>query len=280
MSLHELHYRLARRARGLRPGTHAGSQRGDGLETITHVALLHARDPRRLDLLASARDPMRRLLVRSARQRSSITVFVLADLSASMGTGDGAPKMQMLADLTAALAWSAWRCGDAFAFFGGDARLRRDFVHAPGRERGAGAALAARLRGFAPGGAGSDGLLAAASLIARANALVFLVSDFHMPVARVNALLAALARHQVVPMVLVDSREVVAPRHAGIARLRDSETGEQRTVAVTPGLRERVHRDAAAHRERLSAVFSRHGVSALRLEDRFDADRITRHFHG
>lgn len=278
MSRDEFHYRLARRARGLRPGQHRGRQLGDGLETYTHVELLGGGDPRRLDLLASVRDPWRRLLLRRARPPVSVPVYLLADLSASMGAGR-AVKLQMLADFTAALAQSVHRSGDSFAFLGGDSRLRRDFVHPPGRSRGTGMDLARRLRRLEPGGHSADGLLEAASLIARKEALVFLVSDFHMDPRSVHALLDALSRHQVVPVVLCDSAETAAVTARGIARLRDVESGHERTVVLTRAMGERVRREGDAHRERLAAVFRRHGTAALWLTDRFDADRVTEHFH-
>ena len=81
----EVGYRLNRRARSIRPGMHTGTETGGGLEPLVRTTLLDGRDPRRLDLLASSRDPLRRLLVRRYRQRASIRVYVVADLSASLG---------------------------------------------------------------------------------------------------------------------------------------------------------------------------------------------------
>ena len=135
MDLDEFHYRLTRRARGLRPGLHRGAQHGDGQETVAHVSLLDGRDPRRLDLLASARDPMGRLLVRTARQRTSVPVYLIADLSASMGFRGRVSKLDLLADFTAALARSVYLSGDAFAFLGCDEKLREDFLLPPGGPR-------------------------------------------------------------------------------------------------------------------------------------------------
>ena len=86
----EIGYRLDRRVRGIRPGMHPGTEAGGGLEPLSHVPLLDGRDPRRLDLPASIRDPLRRWLVRRYRQRASVRVYVIADLSASLGFRAGA----------------------------------------------------------------------------------------------------------------------------------------------------------------------------------------------
>ena len=123
---------------------HRGTQHGNGQETMAHVGLLEGRDPRRLDLLASARDPMGRLLVRTARQRASVPVYLIADLSASMGFEGRVSKLALLADFTDALARSVHLSGDSFAFIGCDEKVRDDFLHPPDRARGGSCAFALR----------------------------------------------------------------------------------------------------------------------------------------
>ena len=49
----EFHYRLPRRGRGWRQGSHAGSSLGLGQEFVSHRRLYDWPDPRRLDLRAS-----------------------------------------------------------------------------------------------------------------------------------------------------------------------------------------------------------------------------------
>ena len=51
-----------------------------------------------------------------------------------------------------------------------------------------------------------------------------------------TTLLDALSRFQVVPVVLGDSSETDAVTAFGIARLRDAESGRERTVVLTPVL--------------------------------------------
>ena len=280
MDLDEFHYRLTRRARGLRPGLHRGAQHGDGQETVAHVSLLDGRDPRRLDLLASARDPMGRLLVRTARQRTSVPVYLIADLSASMGFRGRVSKLDLLADFTAALARSVYLSGDAFAFLGCDEKLREDFLLPPARSRGVGVDLARRLRQLVPTGRGADGLAAAAALVLRRDALVFLASDYHLPAPLLDRVLSALSRHEVVPVVLADDGETEQVPGFGIARVQDPETARERLVVLRPRVREELRARGRAHREDLSRCFRRHGANPLWITDHFDADRVTRHFHG
>ena len=274
----EIGYRLDRRVGGIHPGMHPGTESGGGLEPLRHEPLLDGRDPRRLDLLASLRDPLRRLLVRRHRQRASIRVCVLADLSASLGFRGRGNRTELLAGLVSALGYSAGRAGDAFAFIGCDARMRDEFLLPPTRVTGAWIDLATRLMTFTPRGTGSQGLLEALPMIGGHRSLVFLASDFHFPLDLLDELLAGLARHQVVPVVLADSGESEPASGFGLVRVADVETGEERTLVMRPALRRRLRAEAERRREALSRCFATHGVDPIELADHLDPDRINDYF--
>ena len=274
----EIGYRLDRRTRGIHPGMHPGTESGGGLEPLRHETLLDGRDPRRLDLLASLRDPLRRLLVRRYRQRASIRVCVLADLSASLGFRGRGDRVAILAGLVSALGYSAGRAGDAFAFIGCDAHVREEFVLPPTRAAGAGIDLAARLEGFTPHGRGSEGLLEALPMLGSRRSLVFLASDFHFPLGLVDELLAGLARHHVVPVVLADGGESEPAPGFGLVRVADAETGEECTLVMRPALRRRLQAEAERRREALSDCFAAHGAVPIEIADRFEADRVNDYF--
>ena len=274
----EIGYRLDRRARGVHPGMHPGTEIGGGLEPLVHGTLLDGRDPRRLDLHASLRDPLRRLLVRRYRQRASIRICVLADLSASLGFRGRGSRIDTLAGLVSALGHSAGRAGDAFAFIGCDERVRDEFVLPPTRVTGAWMELAARLEAFTPRGRGSEGLAEALPMIGSRRSLVFLVSDFHFPIELLHAVLDGLARHRVVPVVLADSGEIEPAPGFGLVRVSDAETGEERTLWMRPSLRRRLRAGIERRGKALSRCFAAHGVIPLELADRFDADTVNDYF--
>ena len=274
----EIGYRLDRRTGGIHPGMHPGTESGGGLEPLRHGTLLDGRDPRRLDLLASLRDPLRQLLVRRYRQRASIRICVLADLSASLGFRGRGDRVAILTGLVSALGYSAGRAGDTFAFFGCDAHVRDEFVLPPTKVTGAWMGLAARLDAFTPRGAGSAGLLEALPMIGGRRSLVFVVSDFHLPLDLLDTLLAGLARHQVVPVVLSDRSEPEPAPGFGLARVADAETGEERMLVMRPVLRRRLREQAERRRQALSRCFAAHGVDPIELADRFDADRVNDYF--
>jgi hypothetical protein len=288
----EFVYRVGRPVLAHFPGHHR-SRRGDsGHEFRAHVALHDAPDVRRLDLHASLRDPLGQWLVRVSSERKSVPVYAVADLSASMAFEGERRKLDVLADFTEALAWSAWRTGDAFGFVGCDETVRRDWLLPLVRSQGAGAAFGRRLRSFTPTGRGAEGLGQAHRLLRRERSLVFLLSDFHLPLQALDSVLGSLAHHDLVPVLLWDRAEFAEPRtgassgglggNGGVGRLAwvvDAETGRRRLIWLRAAVRQRWQAQLQARRTALDALFRRHRLRPLYLLDGFDANAVTAHFH-
>lgn len=273
--MREFHYRIPWLAANSRPGHHPSAAVGGGFEFRGHVPLLAAPDPRRLDIRASLRDPRGDWQVRSYRQRSAVPVVLVADLSASMGFAGRRRKLDVLADLAESCAYSAYRTGDLFGFVGCDDGVRE--VLPPAFARGAGAALAARLRELALG-RGAAGLKSAARLLRR-RSLVLLASDFHFPLGQVAEILASFAGHALVPLVLWDDAES-APSGFGLATVRDAETGAERTLLLRPALAERLRGEFERRRAAIADLCLAHGTRPLFLDGAFDADALTEYFFG
>ena len=280
--MREIHYRIHWFAGGRRPGHHRSRSPGAGYEFRGHAPLLRELDARRLDVHASLRDPFGYAAglwqVRTFNQRSAIRVVVLADLSASMSADGTQRKMALLADLTAALAYSAARAGDAFGFFGADTQLHADFIQHPSQVRGAGLRIAERLRAYGTTGKGAEGLIEAVHFLGRARSLVFLASDFHLADSIIDRLLAVLAPHAVVPVVLWDEQEHTLPA-AGFASVVDAESGGKRFLWLRPSLRTRYEQKVLDRRAELVQRLTRQGLPPLFLSAPFDADAVSAYFH-
>jgi len=274
----EVHYRIGAPARGHFPGSHRSPRGESGFEFRGHAPLLDAPDPRRLDLHASLRDPFGHWIVRVYSQRKAVDMVVVADVSASMGFAAAHRKLDVLADFVDCLAWSAWRAGDSFGFVGCDDTVRSDLLLPPTRSRGRGAELAARLRTLPLSGRSAQALSRAAFHLGRRRALVFLLSDFHLPLPEIEAVLASMAHQELVPVVLWDPLEfgLTAPR--GLLRAHDPEGGGDKLVWWRPALQDKWQAAQRARREALMAVFGAHRLKPLFIEGAFDADAVTRHF--
>jgi hypothetical protein len=278
-AVHEIHYRIATPARGHFPGHHRSRSGDGGFEFRNQANLLDAPDPRRLDLHASLRDPFGNWIVRVYSQRKSIPVSIIADLSASMAFEGARRKLDVLADFTDSLAWSVWRTGDSFGFVGCDETVRQDWLLPSTRVRGVGQALAARLRGVSLAGRSAAGLVDAHRHLSRQRSLVFVVSDFHLPLPQVKQMLDNLGAHDVVPVVLWDHNEFTLSADGGLAHGIDPESGARRLIWWRASLRERWSRQLTERRESLLALFRAARLKPLFIEQGFEADAVTGHFH-
>jgi uncharacterized protein (DUF58 family) len=276
--IEEFHYIIPWRAASPHPGAHSSNQLGGGEEFAGLVPFSASPNARHIDIRASISDPFGQLSVRTFRQRSNIPVVVIADLSASMGYSGVGDKPENVARFAASAAWSAYRHGDRFGFIGGDERVREELFIPTRLHKGGVPELYDGLLGFPRIGRQSTGLLAAAERLGRQRALVFLVSDFHFPLAQLESILATLTLHDVVPVVVWDSAEYANLPSFGLVLIEDMETGAKRRLFMRPRLRDQFRERYAQRRDELAQVFRQHGRSPFFLIDRFDAEALTRYF--
>jgi uncharacterized protein (DUF58 family) len=228
-------------------------------------------DPRRIDVRASLRDPFGQLLVRVCSQKTSVPVYAVGDLSASMGVVVGLRKLDLVAGFVVALGYSAYRTGDPFGIVGSDRGVRDDVSLPLARAKSVGPVLGGRLRGLTELGRGSEGLSEAVRRLPSQRALVFVVSDFQFPMALWEQAMTDLTGHVVVPVVISDSRESRDLPGFGIAQALDADTGARRTLLMCPALRERIRERYAGHRRRLARCCRDQGVEPLWVTDAFTA---------
>ncbi len=276
-SLIDFHYQVSWRSHSAVPGHHYSTQSGGGFEFHGHAPLISHPDPRNIDIHASLHDPFGQFVVRTFRQRSAIPVYVVADLSASMAfRGDG-DKPETLAWFSACAAYSAFRTGDPFGFIGCGENVIPQLLLPLRWYKSIADKLWRRLNNHTPKGQSADGLLAAAPLLGRKKSLVFLISDFHFPLATLNQILQNLETHDVVPVVLWDSREEIQPNW-GITRLCDPETGRNRCLIMRPGLRKKIRAAFGQRRDSLISLCAQFGREPFFVEDAFDPEDFTYYF--
>ena len=274
----EFHYEIEWRTGRYRPGHHRSKHPGSGFEFANHASLFASPDPRRLDLHATLRNPFGEPIVRVYRQRSAIRVYVLADVSASLGFIGIASKRDVLTNFTISAAYSAARGGDAFGFYAANQSIVQELSLPATHARGVDQLLAERLQGFQPTGDSAAGLEDAAALLGRERALVFLVSDFHFPITQLESLLRLLGTHHVVPVLIWDRAEFSVPKRWGLSNIVDIESGKQRTILISPSSKQRLLKAFQHRRGTLREIFLRHGLRPLELLDGFEAERVSQYF--
>lgn len=270
-------YRSRQRAEGVVIGAHRGRNAGGQGVFLDQVTYLRQPDPRRIDLRLTLRDPFENIYVRRFEQRLAISLYAIIDLSHSMSFEGTGRKMALVGELCVSLARSAHELGDAFGLIGCDTEVREDFFIPATRNRGTDSEIARRFEDFVPERRSAVGLAQAAIYLAGKRKLVFLVSDFHMPLAEIDKILESLSRHDIVPILVADSAETTELPPFGLIDMRDLESGASKIVFMRPTLRQRWRAEAAARRRSLNHLFLSYGRPAFELKDRFDADALSRH---
>ncbi len=218
--------RIELRTRGLVNSRFTGEYhsvfKGMGMEFAEVREYQPGDEVRTIDWNVSAR--MRRLFVKRFVEERELTVLLVVDTSGSSRGGAGVrDKQGVAAELAAVLALTATRNNDRVGLL-----LHSDVVEhvvPPRKGRRHALRLVRDVLAWPSGSRGTD-LGAACDYAARLlghRSIVFVLSDFVTP--SLEKPLTRLAqRHDVVAVVLDDPAERTLP-DAGVARLRDAETG-------------------------------------------------------
>jgi uncharacterized protein (DUF58 family) len=280
-AVRRLDVRSRREAGGAFAGGYRSAFRGGGLEFEESRPYAAGDDVRAIDWNAYARSGA--LFVKRWREERDQTLWLVVDVSASMGfgsagpSGSAAPSKAALAARSAALLAAAARAaGDRVGLLAFDERVVHEV--APGRGEAHGLTV---LRALVESGRAGTGRTALAPVLgvlrerSVRRAIVFLLSDLRDPLLlgagaearRTRALLSAVARrHDVVAGWIHDPLEASLPA-AGTLRLADPEA-PSRTFLLRSGsrrVRERYARAARAEAQLLARRLAREGIDRVRL---------------
>jgi uncharacterized protein (DUF58 family) len=275
----EFSYHIGWRSHSRRPGRHKSNQRGMGMEFRGHTTLLAYPDPRRRDIRQTIRDPLEQIHVRLFNQKSITPVFVLCDMSGSMQYGAQQKKLAVAADIAQSVAQSATRNRDLVGFIGFDDVVREDWLCTLSARPHSTVEMAENLRDYQADEVGSRGIIDTVRLLPRERSLIFMVSDFHMPISDLEESLVLMQRHHIVPVVLWDSSEYTDLPEFGITNVTDPETGAKRTLFLRKTYRDQILQSFADRRAAIKALFSRYDMEPFFVENQFDADLLTDYFH-
>lgn len=275
----EFGYNIGWRSRGRHSGRHASTQRGMGMEFRGHTTLLSYPDPRRIDIRQTIRDPLEQVYVRIFNQKSATPVFAITDLSGSMNFGSRQRKVELAAQIAESIAMSATHNSDPFGLICFDEQVREDWLATSSYRPHHALDIIERLKGYQPDHVGSGGLKEVNRYLPRERSLIFLISDFHMPLSELQDSLSLLMRHHIVPMVLWDSAEYKKLPEFGIASVTDAESGAKRTLLLRKDLRARIVQSFEQRRADIQALFMHYDMPPFFVEDSFDADALTDYFH-
>ena len=272
-------YQVNWRSRSYHAGYHRGHQGGLGVEFRGNVPLTDYPDARRIDINQTIRDPNEQVHVRIFNQKNATPIYAVCDLSGSMQFTGQFNKMALAAQIAASIAYSAYQAGDTFSFIGFDKVVREDWVTKSSYRMQDAYELSERLRNYQPACVGSEGLLDVNQYLGQQRGLVFLISDFHMPLESIEAALNTLSNHHVIPIVLWDADEYRSLPNFGFSTIIDPETGQQRTLFFRKELKKRFEAMFAQRKAEIESLFMRYESPPHFVENGFDAEAISEYFY-
>jgi uncharacterized protein (DUF58 family) len=194
-------------------------------------------DVRTIDWNVSAR--MSETYVKVFVEEREMTVMLAVDLSASEEFGTvQRSKARLAAEVAAVCAFSAIKNNDRVGLILASDRIERLVPPKKGQKHVM--RVVREILGAQPRGTATDLKIALETLhhVARRRSVAFVLSDFFAD-GYERALSVAAARHDVIPVMLVDPRDEELPA-VGLAAFEDLETGED-VVVDTSDLRVRRH---------------------------------------
>jgi uncharacterized protein (DUF58 family) len=275
----EFNYHINWRSNSRRPGNHRSNQRGMGMEFRGHATLISYPDPRRIDLRQTIRDPMEQIHVRIFNQKSATPVFVLCDMSGSMQYGSQQSKISIAGDIAQSVAQSVTHNGDPFGLIGFDDEIREDWISTLSARPHMAIEMAEALKSYRPNAVGSTALIDTVRMLPRQRSLIFLVSDFHMPIKDLEDSLILMLRHHIIPVVLWDTSEYNDLPDFGITNVTDPETGAKRTLFLRKKYKARILQSFVDRRKAIENLFLRFDMQPFFVENHFDADLLSDYFY-
>ncbi|PPC86978.1 MAG: hypothetical protein CTY37_04575, partial [Methylotenera sp.] len=160
-----------------------------------------------------------------------------------------------------------------------DEIVREDWISTASFKSQRAIELAERLKEYHPEPVSGSGIADVWRYLPRERSLVFLISDFHMPLKELEGSLANLLRHHIVPVVLWDADEYKNLPEFGITAVTDPETGAKRTLFLRKDYRDKIIASFGARREAIYKLFMQFDMPPFYVEGDFDADALTEYFH-
>ena len=279
-ALRTIEIHTARLANEQLSGTYKSSFKGQGLAFREVRPYQPGDDVRTIDWNVSAR--MNDTFVKVFVEEREMTVMIAVDLSASERFGtQRAPKARVASEVAALLAFSAIRNNDRVGLILSTSKVERIVPPKKGEKHvmrvireilgfeapPAASAQTDQTRRVPVLGAATDlkSALEALAHVARRRSVAFVISDF-FTTGYERALALASAKHDVIPVVLTDRREMDLP-DVGLATFEDLESGEMVTVD-TSDKRVRAHYRAemTTLRQSQRQLFLKLGIDSVEVE--------------
>lgn len=262
-TIRRIHIRTSHMANDVFAGHYHSTFKGQGMEFEEVREYQPGDDIRSIDWNVTARQG--RPFIKRFREERELTVMLLVDVSGSHGFGStGQLKRDLAAEVGATLAFSAIKNNDKVGLIGFSDRIEKYVKPDKGTRHVL--RVIRELLTMRATGKGTDlaGALDYFRRVTTRRSVVFVISDFqdedYEPQMRV-----ARRRHDLIPVVITDPREVEMP-NVRFIDLMDNETGELITIDTSAAtFRDEYLRGARGAAESRDQLFRRMKADAISL---------------
>lgn len=259
--LRHIEIRTQRMANQELVGTYSSVFKGQGLSFREVRGYLPGDDVRWIDWNVSAR--MNEPFVKVFVEEREMTVMLVVDLSSSEQWGTRrAPKAQLAAEVCALCAFSAIRNNDRVGLVLSTSVVEKLVPPKKGDKHVM--RVMSEIMGYEPRYTGTNLKVALETLhkVAKRRSVAFVVSDF-FATGFERALALAAAKHDVIPVMLVDPRDEELP-DVGLVAFEDLETGQDVVVDTSDrSVRDHYKRTMQAVRRDRDKLFKKLALDAV-----------------
>lgn len=255
----------------LRESEHKSKRQGLGSDFYRKSPFLADPNPARIDLAMSVTDPFESIYVKTFRQRSKLDVLTFIDGSNSM-TIPGKTELVSLTEKSIAHSVAARSDHYQSYLFSGSilsvtnsALLEQHYFS---------------LQEHSQNHNTAEAFAGIERLLPPRRSLIFLLSDFHWSNEKLYQVLNTLSGHYLVPIVIWRSTEYANFPLWRFVQIKDTESGDNRLIFVTPKQKSLIESTFSDRRIFLNNQFQRHSSRAFWMIDQFSAQHLSEFFHG
>ena len=184
-----------------------------------------------------------------------------------------------MTEIAQSIAVSATNNSDPFGFIAFDDQVRDEYLSPASLRPQMALDILQGLASYLPPKVGGMGLSQTFRYLPRERSLIFLISDFHMPMNVLEDALLQMLHHHIVPVVLWDADEYRNLPEFGIINVQDAESGDQRIVLLRKELRDQIVAKFEQRRKQLNDLFLRYDMPPFFVEGEFDCNLMSEYFY-
>ena len=277
MKIKQFTYSISWRSRNNRYGNNLSSKIGNDFEYSGSKNFNDHPDLTRIDIKNSITDPYENIYVKTYNLNNPINLVVLCDISSSMFVSKN--NDAMMKALSKIIAKSAIDQGDRFGMICFNDSIENNYLLEPGNNF---QYINKWIDGiiFDTNRNSSNGIKKIDKYLPEEKSLVFLISDFHYSVKKIDRILGQLSNHHVIPIFISSEGEIKKMPNYGFRKFTDSELDLEHEVFLRPSVKDKILSDYEEMKIKIFNTFSKKHLKQIVINGDIDIETIQKYFLG